>query len=617
MRRTINTQFRLLAKRLESGVKPVLFLGAGCARSVGLPGEADLIKQLGDGLALEVKSLNQLADVLKDQVDRCLQLRQQLSTPQNIAPFEKLASLIHQGYFTTVLTTNWDSVLETALSRFLAPDRYKVYVRGEVSDQIIANSLTQKHPLIKIVKLHGDLMSLPVIEPSFLMKFEHSLESQITNMLQANGVVVVGYSLKELRFNNLIRNAKPLIIDPTPHDKGVLDQLGEGATQVSDEDGKFENFVDCLSDLLLVKDYRSFFVDARDEGRDRRMTRVVVNEKKRQEINDIVDHIRDSMESSNVPEERVRQLARRLLESIRRRFGQTKEGVCLIFIRDPSAPGGEEIEKLIHHDPVLRHEVSGMDLAWVEMNNRINEKGPRKVHGVGPGAPTELYEKLSKYAAVVLIDSVAFTGHTLEVARDELAKRSGRAESHFTAAVLLLPPETRDNLLADQKWWDVMSEGPDYTSFEVTFPWGWTTATQYVPQRTNEDPFIPHEGFSYTPKPWGDQLGLSVDERSSVNLLLLERGQRTSTHYHLHRNETFLVLDNRLRVCLWDRYLELKKHQAIRIPCGVPHALIALDQPCRVLEISTGHYDVGNDIIRLADIYARPPRPDGSDDGLL
>jgi mannose-6-phosphate isomerase-like protein (cupin superfamily) len=615
MRRSINTQFHLLAKRLEAGVKPILFLGAGCAQSVGLPGEADLIKQVGEGLGVQLNSLNELASVLKVQVDRCLQIRQQLSTPRNIAPFEKLASLIQQDYFHTIMTTNWDSLIETGLSSFLAPDQYKVYVRGEVPDQIIANSLTQKHPLIKIVKLHGDMMSLPVIEPSFLMKFDKPLETQISNMIRAKGVVVVGYGLKEPRFNNLIRDASPLIVDPNPHEN--LDQLGEGAVQVDGPDGEFENFVDSLSALLLVKDYRSFFVDARDEGRDRRMTRVVVNDKKRQAVDETVDHIRNSLEASNVHEEQVRQLARRLLESIRRRFANTKGRVCLIFIRDPSAPGGEEIEKLIYYDPVLRHEVAEMDLCWVEMNNRVIEKGPRQVLGVGPGEENEFYEKLREYGPIVLIDSVAFTGHTLEVARDELSKKTERPKSDFTAAVLLLPPETRDKLVAGREWWEVMSEGRDYTSFEVTFPWGWTTATQYLPQRTNEDPFIPHEGFSYTPKPWGDQLGLSIDQRCSVNLLLLERGQRTSTHYHLHRNETFVVLDNRLRVCLWDRYLELKKHQAIRIPRGVPHALIALDQACRVLEISTGHYDVSDDIVRLADIYARSPREDGTDDGLL
>ena len=617
MRGTTNPLIRMLAGRLEAGVKPILFLGAGCSKSVGLPTETELIEQIGGRLRLEIKSLSGLADVLKDQIDLCLQIRQQLSTPENIAPFEKLASLIYLGFFNTILTTNWDSLIETSLSHILSPDKYKVYVRGEVSDQIIANSLMQNHPLIKIVKLHGDLVSLPIIAPKFILNIETPLEDQINNMIMANGVVVLGYSLKEPRFNTLIRKAKPLIVDPVPREKSFLAQLGDGAAQVTGEEGKFENFITSLSDLLLAKEYRSWVVDSKDVGDDSRMARVIVKENKRQEIDRIVDRIRESLESSDVAEERVRQLARKLLESVRRRFADASGSVCLVFIRDPSAPGGEEIERLIQYDAALRHEVAGMDLAWVEMNNRVTEKGPRRVNNCGPGEPKEFFEKLGKYKAIVLIDSVAFTGHTLEVVREELASKSGRAKSDFTAAVLLLPPETKLNLRVEGDWWDVISEGRDYTSFEVTFPWGWTTATQYVPRRANEDPFIPHEDFSYTPKPWGDQLGLSIGGRASVNLLLLERGQRTSTHYHLYRCETFVVLDNRLRICLWDRYLELKKHQAIRIPSGVPHALIALDQPCRVLEIATGHYDVGTDIVRLADIYARPPRSDGSDDGLL
>jgi hypothetical protein len=77
-----------------------------------------------------------------------------------------------------------------------------------------------------------------------------------------------------------------------------------------------------------------------------------------------------------------------------------------------------------------------------------------------------------------------------------------------------------------------------------------------------------------------------------------------------------MALDSRMRVLLWDRYIEIKKHECIRIPPWIPHALIALDQPCRVLEMAEGHYDQGADIVRLDDIYGRRKRGE-PDDGFV
>jgi quercetin dioxygenase-like cupin family protein len=103
----------------------------------------------------------------------------------------------------------------------------------------------------------------------------------------------------------------------------------------------------------------------------------------------------------------------------------------------------------------------------------------------------------------------------------------------------------------------------------------------------------------------------------SVRLLIFDRGQRTSYHYHLLRGETFFVLDNRIRLRIWNRYIEMRKHDSIRIPSGVPHMMITLDQPCHVLEIADGYYDQGKDIIRLADIYGRRKDKNEPDNGFI
>ena len=158
-------------------------------------------------------------------------------------------------------------------------------------------------------------------------------------------------------------------------------------------------------------------------------------------------------------------------------------------------------------------------------------------------------------------------------------------------------------------------------------PWGFTRPTQpRLPSESTLSPraagqslsaelFNPNSSFGFLPKPWGELVVFRNNASGSSRILYFERGQRTSLHYHILRDETFFVLDNRLRIQLWDRFVELRRHQALRVPAGVPHSLIALDAACRVLEIAEGPYESKLDIVRLQDIYERA-RDEFGDDGL-
>jgi mannose-6-phosphate isomerase-like protein (cupin superfamily) len=336
-------------------------------------------------------------------------------------------------------------------------------------------------------------------------------------------------------------------------------------------------------------------------------------------VDRIVDRTADRIQHSDIDDERVKDLVKRLLTDIRRAFrdhlGADRPGVCLVFVHDPSAPGGTEIERLIRTDPTIAHLARDMTRRMLSFASRYT--GARQVVEVDESQ----WKPLAHAGAVVIVDSVSFTGQTLQLARDYLARVSGREKKSFTAAVLLLPRATY-NLMKDggpeatmlggeiddaERWWDVITCDKDYRGFEVTFPWGWTTATLPVAARSEqiEDPFLPQSTFSFVPKPWGKQLIFTADDRRQVSLLIFNAGQRTSHHYHVLRDETFVVLDSRVRICLWDRYIELRQHDSIRVPAGVAHSLIALDQPARVLEIAHGHYDLEGDIVRLSDMYGR------------
>jgi mannose-6-phosphate isomerase-like protein (cupin superfamily) len=149
---------------------------------------------------------------------------------------------------------------------------------------------------------------------------------------------------------------------------------------------------------------------------------------------------------------------------------------------------------------------------------------------------------------------------------------------------------------------------------EVIFPWGWSRATGPVdPSYSDSHRWVGIQRFPFLPKPWGHLNSVSENLRNpSVRILNLTSGERTSLHYHVLRSETFITLDHTIRIRLWDRYVDLPLGQAITIEAMVPHSLIALDQPTRVLEVADGLYRQREDIMRLEDVYGRP-KTDGND----
>lgn len=182
---------------------------------------------------------------------------------------------------------------------------------------------------------------------------------------------------------------------------------------------------------------------------------------------------------------------------------------------------------------------------------------------------------------------------------------------------MVVSAKTRKQLKADG--WEVFY-GRIHDEWILVCPWGVTRPTTPILSHgldcnsyVDEEPelsdaiFLPYRQFGYLPKPWGDQISVVENQPVSVRILEFDKGQRTSLHYHLLRDEVFIVLDDRIRVQLWgDRFRVLHQNESIRIRAGVPHSLIALEQPCRILEISSGLCDQEKDLFRIEDNYRRP-----------
>ena len=67
-----------------------------------------------------------------------------------------LAALISEGYYSTVITTNWDSLLEDSLHKFLRYDEVVVVARDSAPDEYLARAIRESGNRFLLVKLHGD-----------------------------------------------------------------------------------------------------------------------------------------------------------------------------------------------------------------------------------------------------------------------------------------------------------------------------------------------------------------------------------------------------------------------------------------------------------------------------
>ena len=114
-----------------------------------------------------------------------------------------LAHLVKQGYIGLILTTNWDPLIEIALSRVLRPDQYRVMVRGEIPDGNIARSL-RTSTLPTVLKLHGDLSArLFHVVGSEMPPLGADLSRAVAGLTKAD-ILVLGSSLEDPDLINLL-----------------------------------------------------------------------------------------------------------------------------------------------------------------------------------------------------------------------------------------------------------------------------------------------------------------------------------------------------------------------------------------------------------------------------
>lgn len=104
-------------------------------------------------------------------------------------------------------------------------------------------------------------------------------------------------------------------------------------------------------------------------------------------------------------------------------------------------------------------------------------------------------------------------------------------------------------------------------------------------------------------KPWGKFEEYSTNEKTTVKIVTVNKGQVLSLQSHKNRKEIWIALDSGLTALIGNKKKKLKKGEIVIIPKKAKHRISA-SRNARFLEISFGKFDE-KDITRYEDIYGR------------
>lgn len=107
-------------------------------------------------------------------------------------------------------------------------------------------------------------------------------------------------------------------------------------------------------------------------------------------------------------------------------------------------------------------------------------------------------------------------------------------------------------------------------------------------------------------RPWGTFATLTIGKRFYVKHIDIKPGASISLQKHMHRAEHWVVVAGTAEIRKANNVFVLKENQSAYIEVGEIHRLKNIGKiPLEIVEVQTGSYLGGDDIIRLEDHYGR------------
>lgn len=522
-------------KRASAKKGYTILLGAGASIESGGMNWANLSK-----IALREMGIDVLADddpieyltkkILPDNPeasDRYLTIAPRLLDLNPSMGLRHMAQLVADGYIDTIVTTNFDTLVEKALSKFFNISQMKILVRGEVPDDMIARYLSSETPRIKIVKLHGDLVSqILFVTSTETRSFSPALERALVKLFD-DGLIIVGHQLQDRDLINTIaqtsRGAIYYVNPQLPPKSSFADNLlAENRTIcISDDEGKTDEFFTKLdmfihkkqsdtADITIKKDIEQAILDKQERGRG------YIN------YNTISDW--------------VEQFSKKVLRT---------NPDLVLFVNDPTAPGGMELKKRMER--YLKEKVEVDDLMITgEKGSRTFNRKVRSYSSMGA-------QNADQYERVFILDAITFSGNTLRLAKEW-------AESLYPNAVV----NTGVLVISQQLIEHIQTtEGHPLSNIvylsitdrhEIFFPWGHTHTTSDFDRKFRD--VSGYKAIQISKRPWGTIEILASELICSVRLLTIEADNKLSFQRHLVRDELFVALDDNIGLDVCGEALE-------------------------------------------------------------
>jgi mannose-6-phosphate isomerase-like protein (cupin superfamily) len=618
----IDTVAAEIATAAEAGTPACLVLGAGCSKSSGIPLWEEFAAQVLVNLEVDDPtgerigtSVDRLQEHLKENpFARDLvvhEIDQRLREASPSRGYRYLAKLISEGYYKTVISTNWDSILEDCLYRYMRADDIVIVARDSAPDDYIAKAIENSGNRLVVVKLHGDPKGqVRTGEGNSTRSLSRELLEVLSSRLTK--VHLVGTSGHDLDVLQLlfrrIEDADVLAVSPDPEQlsqtlQSVATSVIGGLTSVKNLNkgqspteeppkvniGEFDHF---FCQLTLSVERRRI----RTPDRSSRLKHIEESLLRKEEVG--LSYINSSQ---------LTRMARAFVGQVTRLSSPD----IVFFVNDPTAPGGMELKKRIEAELVQQNIIVGVLHIEGEKNNRSFRRSFR-----GPSDPDlELLTGSGKDVTTVhILDSITFSGNTLKIAKEQVSSWYPSADVRLGALVVsqMLLERQADLPTEERIYYDSVTD-----RFEIFFPWGVTQTTADFDRKfpgVSEDRLV-----HIARRPWGAIEVLVDEEMCSVRLLTIEAGRRLSFQRHLCRDELFVALDDNigLDVCAADlqdnahtfdpavKSMVLEKGDYILIPRGVWHRTKASMDRARLLEVAFGVYDQQYDIERLFDDFDR------------
>lgn len=104
-------------------------------------------------------------------------------------------------------------------------------------------------------------------------------------------------------------------------------------------------------------------------------------------------------------------------------------------------------------------------------------------------------------------------------------------------------------------------------------------------------------------RPWGKFERFTLNEKSTVKIITVSRGEAFSLQYHHKRKEFWQIISGKGFITLENKRKKIKAGDEFLIPAGTQHRIEATTK-IKLLEIAFGFFNE-KDIIRLDDKYGR------------